>query len=79
MSTDNVTPIRSGDPEERQGDDNTGPSTLRLMQAVQGVCSAAEGEALQPSDDEERLSGLCTAAAILSRMLWEDLTDRRLI
>lgn len=85
MSDDNVTPIRpKAGPKpqrrtRRKSENFTAmPSDMRLIQALHGVCEAAEAESLEPTDPNIQV-GLCTAAEILSRMLWESLTNTGVI
>jgi hypothetical protein len=84
MSADNVTPI-TGLPEKSQRRprakrpkvENTFdmPSRLRLMQALRGVCRAAECIALDSNADEDTRAQLATASSILSQMLDEHLMN----
>jgi hypothetical protein len=81
----NVTPIRPKAPQpprkRRKPPENTTamPSHLRLIQALHGVCEAAEAHTAESRPDPDVTIGLCTAAEILSRMLWESLTNTRVI
>jgi hypothetical protein len=86
MSADNVTPIRPQAARKpprrtrRKPENFTGmPSHTRLVQALHGVCEAAEANSAEPSGDQDLQVGLCTAAEILSRMLWESLTNTGVI
>ena len=77
----NVTPIRPEPKRPRQrkrtpvdkfmlDDPPDGPSTLRLIQALRGVCQATERLAPQHRDEDFDLAlQLGTAAEILSAML----------
>jgi hypothetical protein len=82
MSADNVSPLRpeaTAKPprKTKRTSENFAemPSNIRLLQALHGVSSAAEAESVEPRGDEDVLIGLCTAAEILSKMLWESLTN----
>ncbi len=84
MSADNVTPI-GGLPEKPQRrprakrpkyqDTFHMPSRLRLMQALRGVCRAAEICEFDSNADEDTRAQLATASSILSQMLDEHLTN----
>jgi hypothetical protein len=85
-TTNNVTPIRPEAAKPRRArrkreppPANTFdmPDNLRLVCALQGVCTAMES--LEESSDLETQAGLATAAAILSQMVRESLTNQRLI
>jgi hypothetical protein len=85
MSADNVTPIRPKAAQKpprrtrRKVENFTEiPSNMRLVQALHGVCEAAEASA-ESSGDQDLQIGLCTAAEILSKMLWESLTNTGVI
>lgn len=84
MSADNVTPItgpseklrrRPGAKRTKYEDTFAMPSRLRLMQALRGVCQAAELVAFDSNADEDTRAQLATASAILSQMLDEHLTN----
>jgi hypothetical protein len=82
MATDNVTPFPTA-PKESRGqrrgrrkppglrleDPPGGPSSLRLIQALRGVCEATE-RFLEDGDLDPSLE-LSTAAAVLSLILQE--------
>jgi hypothetical protein len=81
MNADNVTPIRpkAAKPPRRRKPkvENTFdmPDHLRLIQALHGVCEAAETHSAESRPDPDVMVGLCTASEILSRMLWESLVN----
>lgn len=84
MSADNVTPITdaSEKPQRRtrarrpKGEDIFRmPSRLRLVQALHGVCQAAEDIAFESNSDNDTRARLATASAILAQMLDEHLTN----
>lgn len=52
---------------------------LRLIQALHGVCEAAETHSAESRPDPDVMVGLATAAEILSRMLWESLANTGVI
>jgi hypothetical protein len=87
MSTDNVTLIRpdakgSKPPRKKRAvrPPNTFdmPDNLRLVFALEGVCSALEELEIR-SREPETCCGLATAAAILSQMVRESLTNQSII
>ncbi|HEY3786877.1 MAG TPA: hypothetical protein VGL55_16495 [Steroidobacteraceae bacterium] len=55
------------------------PSNSRLMSALEGVCASLERLEDYEDNDADANHGLAAAAAILSRMLRESLTNQSLI
>jgi hypothetical protein len=55
------------------------PNNVRLTQALHGVCKAMEEMAIKDDRDFETSVGLATAAAILSQMVQESLTNQSII
>jgi hypothetical protein len=79
MSAD-VTPIRPEKPHRRAKrpkveDTFAMPSRLRIMQALHGVCQAAEDIAFDSNSDDDTRYRLATASAILAEMLDVHLTN----
>jgi hypothetical protein len=89
MSPDNVTPIRSQTAEKPRrprrkrepppANTFDMPDTLRLVCALQGVCAGLERLLQHEDQDLEAHQGMASAAAILSAMVRESLTNQRLI
>ncbi len=84
MSADNVTPIRPHESTKARPrrarpkpglvleDPPDGPCSMRVIQALHGVCQAAEQAA--DSRDQDLQLDLATAAEILSLMLKERIS-----
>jgi hypothetical protein len=87
-TTSNVTPIRPTAAKPRRPRRKREPSpantfdmpdNLRLVCALQGVCAALERLMHDEDNDLEAQDDLATAAAILSQMVRESLTNQSLI
>jgi len=89
MSTDNVSPIRPEAEEKPRrarrkrepppANTFDMPENVRLVYALEGICTALEDSWIGSGCDADMQHGLATAAAIVSRMVRESLTNQSII